>query len=617
MNDLISIIVPVYNNERTILRCLSSIYNQDWKNKEIIIIDDGSTDGSYSICEEFKKSRKNILLLKQQHAGASRGRNYGLDCSNGSYICFCDADDELLPFALTRMINIFDEDIDLVVGNVLKKKSPVIKRKRIKSRVSSLQMFFRHDEKRLLGSVYGKLFRHSLIGSSNCSYIRFDETIQIGEDALFLLEYLLRSRKIYLTTDVVYLHNINSNGIISSYNMANYLTALDASEKMIREVQSDEKLKELAINDLFWTFIKVLKKFSLISDGEIVKKRFESILSSLAVVIHANNVPFYSTSSHRKLTCVKQTLCYGSSPHNSCYNIDASNLGIAALPALSNMHIHLEDYYTIGNKEYNNTEEFLKHKVIDTNINENIKRNLKECEKDAALFAVYTHKKQLFNSLIHVLCQSKECDDLSNEGGWMLSNILSYSHSQIDKVFSLSKELNRPVFFHLSSTPNSDKREREKFGDSFILYLSKKGLLSKYCFIVHGCYLNSKELTEVSKNRANIIICPLAEHCGHEKILDIDELSKYNIVWMLGSDSQALTNTSSLLQNALFLQKRYGDEISEELFYHISHLPVELSQSWEIPIVQQFVLVDTIEADPYKISPENIIKGLYKPICKV
>lgn len=617
MVDLISIIVPVYNNEKTILRCLSSVYDQDWKNKEIIIIDDGSTDNSYSICEEFKKSRKNIFLLRQEHAGQSRGRNYGLDCSHGSYICFCDADDELLPFALTRMMYVFENDIDLVVGNVLKKNSPIIKQKKSKTKELSLQMFFRHDNKRLLGSVYGKLYRRSLIAPSNRSHIRFDETIQIGEDALFLLEYLLRSRTIYLTTDVIYLHNTNSYGIISSFNLANYLTALDASEKMIREVQLDEKLKELAINDLFWTFIKVLKKFSSISDGEIVKKKFESILSSLAITIQACNVPFYSTGSNRKLTCVKKTLRYGTSSLSNCYNIDVSNFGIATLPALSNMHIHLEDYCSIENKDYCDTEEFLKHKTIDDNIFENIKRNLKECENDATLFAVYTHKKNQYHSIVHVLCQSKDCDDLSNEGGWMLTNILSYSHSEIDRVFSQAKEHKRPVFFHLSSTPNSDKREREKFGGSFIFYLSKKGLLSHYCFIIHGCYLNPEELTEVSKNRVNIIICPLAEFHGHEKILNIYELSKHNIVWMLGSDSQALANTSSLLQNALFFQEKYGDEISEELFYNISHLPIEISQSWEIPIVQQFVLVDTIDADPYKISPINIIKGQYRPLCKV
>ena len=94
-NDLISIIVPVYNVEKYLVKCLESIINQTYKYLEIILIDDGSTDGSGRICDEYAKKDNRIKVSHKGNGGLSSARNVGLDMSAGQYIAFVDSDDWL------------------------------------------------------------------------------------------------------------------------------------------------------------------------------------------------------------------------------------------------------------------------------------------------------------------------------------------------------------------------------------------------------------------------------------------------------------------------------------------------------------------------------------------
>ena len=85
-NNLISIIIPIYNSEKTIKRCLESIINQTYRNIEIILIDDGSKDNSYKICKEYQQNDNRIVLKSQKNSGVSKARNTGLDIAKGRYI---------------------------------------------------------------------------------------------------------------------------------------------------------------------------------------------------------------------------------------------------------------------------------------------------------------------------------------------------------------------------------------------------------------------------------------------------------------------------------------------------------------------------------------------------
>ena len=112
----IDVIVPAFNAEDTIERCLNSLLNQKYENLRVIIIDDGSTDNTNSIASEIcKKSNGKVLLVTQQNAGVSVARNKGLEISNADFIGFVDADDYVSEDMYLEMIKVVDDETDLVM----------------------------------------------------------------------------------------------------------------------------------------------------------------------------------------------------------------------------------------------------------------------------------------------------------------------------------------------------------------------------------------------------------------------------------------------------------------------------------------------------------------------
>ncbi len=611
----ISIIVPLYNSEDTILSCLTSIVDQDWPRKEVIVVDDGSTDSSLSKCNEFAKFHQDIVVISKIHSGPSSCRNLGLRVSTGSYILFCDADDELMPSALSAMIHLFDSSIDLVVGNVHKNNAPALASSARISKNDALRRFFRHDNERILGTVYGKMFRRSLISPPYDSCLSFDESISIGEDALFLLKYLIRCRTIQLSANYIYYHKQNPNGIISSSQLNEYLTALDASKKMIEVVFDDKDLINLAIADLFWVFVLVLKRFSSIPIAEIVKDRLKAIIESLHINLKLINLPVIFIESND--VCVNYVSYYFKlGDGDELISVDMSNLGIMIMPSFVNMHIHLEDYCDKPMDAFNSTEDFLSRKVFNSDVQDNISKNLSVCEREGCLAAAYTHHSSIQHNTVSILHLSKT-PYLLNENGWMLNSILSYEHDKILSIFSQGRNKRKPIFFHLSSSIVSDQKERLQYNGSFISFLAKKNLLSEFCYIIHGSYLNTQELDLISKNRANIIICPLAEDKLNEHYLSIDDLSKRGIPWMLGTDSQAAAGTSSILDNAIFLHKRQVGIEHNLLLYSISMRPIESSLKWALPLIQRWIVIDIGQIPATQVQAIDILHNVYKPICSL
>jgi glycosyltransferase involved in cell wall biosynthesis len=116
-NAKVTIIVPVYNVEKYLKKCLDSLINQTYKNLEIIVIDDGSTDSSGKICDEYSANDDRIIVIHQKNSGCSVARNNGLDRVTGSYLTFVDSDDYLEENAIERFIEIaIKEKADMVIG---------------------------------------------------------------------------------------------------------------------------------------------------------------------------------------------------------------------------------------------------------------------------------------------------------------------------------------------------------------------------------------------------------------------------------------------------------------------------------------------------------------------
>lgn len=116
---MISIIVPVYNAQKYIKRCVESIVNQSYQKWELILIDDGSKDDSSLICDEFKQTDSRIHVIHTVNQGASAARNRGLDEAAGDYITFVDADDWVETNHLEVLLNQINSDIDLCINSLL------------------------------------------------------------------------------------------------------------------------------------------------------------------------------------------------------------------------------------------------------------------------------------------------------------------------------------------------------------------------------------------------------------------------------------------------------------------------------------------------------------------
>lgn len=184
----ISIIMPVYNKEKYIKKAIESILAQTFQDWELIIVDDGSSDSSYSISKTYGDKR--ILVHHQENGGVSRARNTGLDLARGEYITFIDADDYIADDYLEKM---YRPKADMIISGLTKvnhegktvlKVLPVLNGNKSLKEVAS--GFYQEQVKTgIYGYVAGKLIRRNVI-EKNC--IRFDETIRLAEDYDFYLK---------------------------------------------------------------------------------------------------------------------------------------------------------------------------------------------------------------------------------------------------------------------------------------------------------------------------------------------------------------------------------------------------------------------------------------------
>ena len=114
--SLLSVIVPVYNTEPYLSRCIESILNQGSINFELLLIDDGSTDSSGAICDSYAEKDTRIRVFHKENGGVSSARNLGIDNAQGEWLYFVDSDDELLPNGLRTLVDNISDDVDVVMG---------------------------------------------------------------------------------------------------------------------------------------------------------------------------------------------------------------------------------------------------------------------------------------------------------------------------------------------------------------------------------------------------------------------------------------------------------------------------------------------------------------------
>ncbi|GHU71022.1 hypothetical protein FACS189413_12170 [Bacteroidia bacterium] len=236
-NPEISIVIPVYNAEKYLLECLESIINQTIPNWEVLLIDDGSTDGSPEICEDYARKDARIRVFHQPNSGASAARNKGIDEAQGHWITFVDSDDWIAAGYLEKLLNtLTGQQVEAVFcncflvqkneitpnyvypGNTLLEGSEVLRK--------SLLIFGMRSE------LWGKMFKREFLNAH-----RINQNLRIGEDMLYLFElYNLHPQKTAILKEPLYYYRQLETSVMRTGNLVqNIKDTLLAYEQFVRD----------------------------------------------------------------------------------------------------------------------------------------------------------------------------------------------------------------------------------------------------------------------------------------------------------------------------------------------------------------------------------------------
>lgn len=203
----ISVIVPVYNTELYLHRCIDRILSQSFTDFELLLIDDGSTDGSGTICEEYAEKDGRVHVFHKENAGASSARNLGLQKAKGEWVTFVDSDDwiEENYFQLD-----FEQDVDLYVHNGSFADGNLMDS--LPSQYIDASNYTSFLQKKIclhtFRTVWGFFFKKKIISENG---LRFDSRFSLGEDTLFVMDYYRFARSIQIMDNSCYIYNQREN----------------------------------------------------------------------------------------------------------------------------------------------------------------------------------------------------------------------------------------------------------------------------------------------------------------------------------------------------------------------------------------------------------------------
>ena len=236
---MITIIIPMYNAKLYIKKCVESIIQQTYSNIEIIIVDDGSTDGSETLCDELVQKDSRIHVIHKPNGGVSSARNRGLEVAKGENVMFVDADDYLKPDLCDKLLAKIEE-ADLIIGGyeqVTKAGSIMccIQDSVIDLRENLDEYFEEVFEKNAFNSPFAKLYKKEILRKQ-----KFQEDIALGEDFLFNLEYMRKCYKVAVVNTAGYIYNcLNENSATKKFRESDFSSIVlhyNAMRKFLQEV---------------------------------------------------------------------------------------------------------------------------------------------------------------------------------------------------------------------------------------------------------------------------------------------------------------------------------------------------------------------------------------------
>ena len=248
----LSIIIPVYNAEKYLNKCIDSILNQSFKDFELLLIDDGSKDLSGKICDKYAEVDERVKVFHIQNGGPAKARNLGIKYATGIYIEFVDADDELIPEALENLYVLTKNNPDIIIAD----SQIITADEKVKNIISieknnqiNVEEYLKNlntvRKATLLHYIWNKWYKRELICENR---IIFDENERLGEDFLFNCEIIDKADRVWGTDILLYKYYKRDNGSLSGKYIENELSRRRKMDSTFLQLYENKKIKEECYN---------------------------------------------------------------------------------------------------------------------------------------------------------------------------------------------------------------------------------------------------------------------------------------------------------------------------------------------------------------------------------
>ncbi|AMC94022.1 hypothetical protein AOC36_08490 [Erysipelothrix larvae] len=278
-----SIIIPVFNSEKHIERCLLSIIANNFDDYEVIIVDDGSIDRTAALCETIIREHNTIKYVRKENGGASSARNVGIKQSKGDYILFVDSDDEVNQSYFKHLDKILeaDKETDMILFNIdpestLAKTKPAFTKHELYKALISYEY----------NAPWNKCYLGSIIRDQN---IVFDEQVVFGEDLLFFIQYYAYVNHPHALYEHIYIQHMNPESITNSKLKFDELADLDKVFRTLIEVCETKEDEDIVINKAFSILLnRYVRLIDQVNDKHKVQDEFMKYQTVKAVFEYQN-----------------------------------------------------------------------------------------------------------------------------------------------------------------------------------------------------------------------------------------------------------------------------------------------------------------------------------------
>lgn len=273
---MVSVVVPIYNVGKYLPRMLDSLLTQTYREFEAILIDDGSTDGSSDIVDEYSKRDERIRVIHQKNKGVSKARNIGLQYCRGEFVYFADSDDEMLPRCLEILVGAMSDDVDGVIGGyerVTRQGSVEYKTRtgytRFLTRSDVVESIYKPKYLHDFGMLWLMLYRREIIERGNLSFC-----YTMFEDSLFNVRYALACKQPFVfVSNPIYRYTVDRDGSIMNSDFNGYhgkmIQGLKARIDMYRLI----KEKKVSVRAKFYASLGVCYYYNQLRQHLLLYKK--------------------------------------------------------------------------------------------------------------------------------------------------------------------------------------------------------------------------------------------------------------------------------------------------------------------------------------------------------